>query len=34
MPADYESPAIDASRDEELKDWIDQKKGSFPDSNV
>jgi trimethylamine---corrinoid protein Co-methyltransferase len=34
MLADYESPAIDASRDEELKDWIEQKKASFPDSNV
>jgi trimethylamine--corrinoid protein Co-methyltransferase len=34
MLADYESPPIDASRDEELRDWIEQKKASFPDSNV
>jgi trimethylamine---corrinoid protein Co-methyltransferase len=34
MLADYESPPIDASRDEELRDWIDAKKASFPDSNV
>jgi trimethylamine--corrinoid protein Co-methyltransferase len=34
MLADYEPPAIDEARDEELRDWIGQKKASFPDSNV
>jgi trimethylamine---corrinoid protein Co-methyltransferase len=34
MLADYEAPAIDEARDEELRDWIEQQKASFPDSNV
>ena len=32
--ADYEPPAIDEAVDEELREWIEQKKASFPDSNV
>jgi trimethylamine---corrinoid protein Co-methyltransferase len=32
--AEYEPPPIDESLDEELRDWIDQRKASFPDSNV
>jgi len=34
MLADYEAPAIDEAKDEELRDWIEQQKASFPDSNV
>jgi trimethylamine--corrinoid protein Co-methyltransferase len=34
MLAGYEAPAIDESVDEELRSWIEQKKASFPDSNV
>jgi trimethylamine--corrinoid protein Co-methyltransferase len=34
MLADYEPPPIDEARDEELRDWIERKKASFPDSNV
>ena len=34
MLADYEAPSIDEARDEELRDWIEGKKASFPDSNV
>ena len=34
MLAEYEAPAIDESVDEELRSWIEQKKASFPDSNV
>jgi trimethylamine--corrinoid protein Co-methyltransferase len=34
MLADYEAPAIDDAKDEELRDWIEQHKASFPDSNV
>jgi trimethylamine--corrinoid protein Co-methyltransferase len=34
MLAEYESPPIDEAKDEELRDWIDRKKASFPDSNV
>jgi trimethylamine---corrinoid protein Co-methyltransferase len=30
----YEPPPIDAAVDEELRDWIERKKASFPDSNV
>jgi len=32
--AEYESPPIDEARDEELREWIEGKKASFPDSNV
>jgi trimethylamine---corrinoid protein Co-methyltransferase len=34
MLAEYEPPPIDEAKDEELRDWIDRKKASFPDSNV
>jgi trimethylamine--corrinoid protein Co-methyltransferase len=34
MLAEYEPPAIDEAVDEELRDRIDRKKASFPDSNV
>jgi trimethylamine---corrinoid protein Co-methyltransferase len=34
MLAEYEPPPIDEAVDEELRDWIDQRKASFPDSNV
>jgi trimethylamine--corrinoid protein Co-methyltransferase len=34
MLADYEPPAIDPAIDEQLLTWIEQKKASFPDSNV
>lgn len=30
----YELPPIDEAKDEELREWIDRKKASFPDSNV
>ena len=32
--AEYEPPPIDESKDEELRDWVDRTKASFPDSNV
>ncbi len=34
MLADYEAPPIDEAVDEELREWIERKKASFPDSNV
>ena len=34
MLADYEPPPIDETVDEELREWIERKKASFPDSNV
>jgi trimethylamine--corrinoid protein Co-methyltransferase len=34
MLAEYEPPQIDEAVDEELKDWIERQKASFPDSNV
>ncbi len=34
MLADYEPPAIDEAKDEELREWIEKAKASFPDSNV
>ncbi len=34
MLADYEPPPIDEAVDEELREWIERKKASFPDSNV
>ncbi len=33
MLADYEAPAIDPGVDEALRDYMDRKKASFPDSN-
>src|SRR5918993_5121341 len=32
--AEYEPPSIDDAKDEELREWIERKKASFPDSNV
>jgi trimethylamine---corrinoid protein Co-methyltransferase len=32
--AEYEAPPIDEAVDQELRDWVEQKKASFPDSNV
>ncbi len=32
--AEYEAPPIDEAIDQELRDWVEQKKASFPDSNV
>ncbi|HEX9855757.1 MAG TPA: trimethylamine methyltransferase family protein [Acidimicrobiia bacterium] len=32
--ADYEMPAFDDAKDEELREWIAVRKGSFPDSDV
>jgi trimethylamine--corrinoid protein Co-methyltransferase len=32
--AEYEPPPIDEAKDEELREWIEKKKASFPDSNV
>jgi trimethylamine--corrinoid protein Co-methyltransferase len=32
--AEYEAPAIDEAADEALREWIDRRKASFPDSNV
>ena len=32
--AEYEAPPIDEAVDEELREWIERRKGSFPDSNV
>jgi trimethylamine--corrinoid protein Co-methyltransferase len=34
MLSDYEPPPIDESVDERLREWIERKKASFPDSNV
>jgi trimethylamine--corrinoid protein Co-methyltransferase len=34
MLTEYEEPAIDEAKDEELREWIDRKKASFPDSNA
>ncbi|HYG70720.1 MAG TPA: trimethylamine methyltransferase family protein [Actinomycetota bacterium] len=34
MLAEYEAPPIDEAVDEELREWIERKKASFPDSNV
>ena len=34
MLADYEPPPIDEALDEELREWIERQKASFPDSNV
>ena len=34
MLAEYEEPEIDEGVDAELRDWIERKKASFPDSNV
>ena len=34
MLAEYEPPPIDEAVDEELREWIDRQKASFPDSNV
>jgi trimethylamine---corrinoid protein Co-methyltransferase len=34
MLGEYEPPPIDEAKDEELREWIERKKASFPDSNV
>ena len=34
MLNEYEEPPIDEAKDEELGEWIDKKKASFPDSNA
>ena len=34
MLAEYEAPPIDDAVDEELREWIERKKASFPDSNA
>ncbi len=34
MLAEYQEPAIDEAKDEELRAWIEKQKASFPDSNV
>jgi trimethylamine--corrinoid protein Co-methyltransferase len=34
MLAEYEAPPIDEAVDEELREWIEQRKASFPDSNI
>ena len=34
MLAEYEPPPIDEAVDEELREWIERRKLSFPDSNV
>jgi trimethylamine--corrinoid protein Co-methyltransferase len=34
MLAEYEEPPIDEAKDEELREWVDRKKASFPDSNA
>ena len=32
--AEYEEPPIDEAVDEQLREWIERKKASFPDSDV
>jgi trimethylamine---corrinoid protein Co-methyltransferase len=34
MLAEYEAPPIDEAADEALREWIERRKASFPDSNV
>jgi trimethylamine--corrinoid protein Co-methyltransferase len=34
MLADYQPPPLDDAADEALREWIDRRKASFPDSNV
>jgi trimethylamine--corrinoid protein Co-methyltransferase len=34
MLAEYEPPPIDEAVDEELREWVERQKASFPDSNV
>ena len=34
MLVEYEPPPIDEAIDEELREWIEKKKASFPDLNV
>jgi trimethylamine--corrinoid protein Co-methyltransferase len=34
MLADYEPPPLDEAVDEELREWIERRKASFPDSDV
>ena len=34
MLVEYEAPPIDEAVDQELREWIEQRKASFPDSNV
>jgi trimethylamine---corrinoid protein Co-methyltransferase len=34
MLAGYQPPPIDEAVDEELREWVQRRKASFPDSNV
>ena len=34
MLADYQPPPVDEAVDQELREWIERRKASFPDSNV
>jgi trimethylamine:corrinoid methyltransferase-like protein len=34
MLQDYEPPPMDGAKDQELSEWIQRQKASFPDSNV
>jgi trimethylamine--corrinoid protein Co-methyltransferase len=34
MLAEYEPPPLDEAVDEELREWIERRKASFPDSDV
>ena len=34
MLADYEPPPIDEAVDEELREFVERKKASFPDANA
>jgi trimethylamine--corrinoid protein Co-methyltransferase len=34
MLNDYEAPSIDPGVDDSIREFIDRKKASFPDSNV
>jgi trimethylamine--corrinoid protein Co-methyltransferase len=34
MLAEYEPPPFDEAVDEELREWIERRKASFPDSDV
>jgi trimethylamine---corrinoid protein Co-methyltransferase len=34
MLAEYEAPEFDEAKDAELREWIDRRRASFPDSDV